>query len=66
MINYYKLDELLLVDSHCNKKQISSIISNTKKYKKPIDLSNYIPTMNQNISDSFFEVITDVDNPFKL
>ena len=64
LVNYYKTEELLSIDSHCNKRQISSIISNTKKYKKAIDLSKYIPSIYKNIEDSLFEVVVDNDIPF--
>ncbi|WP_111931464.1 hypothetical protein [Clostridium tertium] len=61
LINYYKTEDIILIDTHCNKKQISSIISNTKKYKKSIDLSKYIPCLHKKIEDSLFEVAVDND-----
>lgn len=64
LVNYYKTEEILSIDSHCNKRQISSIICNTKKYKKSIDLSKYIPSIYNNIEDSLYEVAVDNDIPF--
>jgi DNA primase len=61
LVNYYKTEEILSIDSHCNKRQISSIIFNTKKYKKSIDLSKYIPCLHKKIEDSLFEVAVDND-----